>query len=248
MNYINIAILIILGVSYIRYCQEKLTTERWKSDLSKKASLEKYINQKHLFRIYGEYFYKNIYYFKEHYNYQYLLRKIEQDHPIYGDGIEGFGIISDFFKYNLISTDISGNSITLGETFNIISIGYPNFIKFRENIIHNSNIKFASVEGYYSMFGDDATSNVFCVEINENTRMYIGLSIDRDYFFLNELAKRHSTTIEKGEMYLFVELQKSKYPNEFSSTNPELTYPHFDIIRLRKDIPLERYNEFIEPN
>lgn len=243
MSYISIVIIIILGGLYLKYSQDKLTTEKLKLDYQKKASLEKYMNQKHLFQLYGDYLYQNIDFFKEHYTLDTILPKLEQDHPTYGDGIKGNGIMRDFIKHNLISTDILGKKIMLGEVFQIISISYPNFIKFKEDI-NSSNIKFVNIEGgYSSLFGDKITSKIFCFDINENTRMYLGLSTARGYY-LNECAKRHKKTIVEDQMYLFVELRKSKYSNGFNSTNSESTYPHFDIIKLKKDITLSSYHKF----
>ena len=59
-------------------------------------------------------------------------------------------------------------------------------------------------------------------------------------FKLREYEKRHNIKSEDSEMYLFSELQVK--------INSNYTYPHFEIINLRKDFSIKEYRDYFNKN
>jgi hypothetical protein len=235
---ILIVFILICAAIYLIYAwaSDKEADRQSKQNPSNRESLEKFTVRKNLFLIFKDYLYKNIGDFQNTSDFDKIRNKIEQDFPNYGDGIYGMGIISDLSRYGLFYEDYKGK-IQLGDTFQIISIAYENFKEFASEI-YNSGLKMRySAGGYYSEFGDDITSKIFYIEL-DGARFYFGLSSGGSE--LSEYGKRHNVETEDDEMYLFAELRLNK--------NSSYTYPYFDIIRLRKDIPEKEYHDYFSKN
>ena len=231
-------IIIIVGViMYFFFSLQKNEDikHQQKTDILHKESLEKYTIKKNLFLLFKDYLYSNIDEFRNINNIKKIQKKIENDFPNYGVGIRGYGIMSDLDGYDLFYLDLNGK-IILGDTFQIISISYPNFNIFCREI-YNSDLKMRYNEGgYYSDFGDDITKITFQVERNES-RFFLGLSNGGNYS-MKDFEKRHNVKTDKDEMYLFCELQTNK--------NSPFNYPYFDVIKLRKDISVKDYHSYFK--
>jgi hypothetical protein len=236
MGLIILIVAVVLVYYIIGISKDKDAESQRKQDPLNSKSLENYTNKRNLFLLYKVYLYDNIIYFKSISNYNIIKDKIEQDFPRYGDGLYGSGIMRDFSKYDLFDEDYNGK-IQLGKTFQIISIAYENFKEFSKEI-YNSDYKMRySVGGYHSDFGDDITSKIFYIEL-QNAKFYFGLSSGGSK--LRDYEKRHNIKSEDGEMYLFTELQVNK--------NSNYTYPHFEIINLRKDFSIREYHDYFNKN
>jgi hypothetical protein len=231
--------IVVIVVCVVIYYIVGLTTDKEqerqrKQDPLNRESLEKYTIKKNLFLLFNDYLYSNIEEFKSINDFKIIRSKIENDFPNYGEGIYGTGIISDLIRYNLFYKNLK-ERVVLGKTFQIISISYPNYKIFCEEI-YNSEFKMRYSEGgYYSEFGDEITKIVFYVELNES-RLYVGLS-EGDYN-MRYFEKRHNVKTDEDEMYLFCELQVNK--------NPPHNYPYFDLVKLRKDIPVKDYHSYFK--
>lgn len=243
MSLIIIAI-ICLGIYYLyAFITDQETKRQRKDDPQRKESLEFYTTQANLFLQYKNYLYDNIDNFKKIPSRESIRKKIENDFPYYGNGISEWGITSDFFKFKLLhiydkSEDDSSllSETKLGKTFQIISIAYKNYYNFLKDI-YKAGYKIRYCEGgYYSDFGDNITSKIFKIELNTKVILFFGLS-DGGYS-LEEYIKHHNIKTEDDEMYLFSEIRVmdgSKY-----------TYPHFEIIKLRKDLSKDEYYDYFK--
>jgi hypothetical protein len=230
--------ILVVGAIYLLYAwaSDKEAERQQKQNPANVESLEIYTIKKNLFLLFKDYFYSNIKSFKETGDINIIKSRIKEDFPNYGDGIYGIGIISDLSKYRLFYEDYKG-VIKLGNTFQIISVAYPNFKEFAAEI-YNSGYKMSYIEGgYFSDFGDDIRSKIFCIQLH-NARFYYGLSSGGSK--INDYVSRHDAVTEDDEMYLFCEL-KLNTPSPY-------TYPHFDIISLRKDIPTKEYHDHFSKN
>lgn len=237
-------VIIALGLYYLyAFITDKEAERQRKDDPKRKESLEFYTTQTNLFLQYKNYLYDNIDNFKRIPSRESIRKKIENDFPYYGNGISGWGITGDFFKFRLLyiydkSEDDSSwlSETKLGETFQIISIAYKNYYNFLKDI-NKAGYKIWYCEGgYYSDFGDDITSKIFKIELNTKVILFFGLS-DGGYS-LEEYIKHHNIKTEDDEMYLFSEIRVmdgSKY-----------TYPHFEIIKLRKDLSKDEYYDYFK--
>jgi hypothetical protein len=147
------------------------------------------------------------------------------------------GIMHDFGRCTLLYDDYNTGKFKLGHTFQIISIAYNNFILFANEIYHSEYKMMYSAGGYYSQFGDEITSKIFYIELKE-ARFYFGLSSKGIY--LDNYLKRHNINAEDDEMYLFAELRVN--------VNSTFTYPHFNIMTLKRDISIKEYYEYFNKN
>ena len=169
-------IIILIIVCVIIYYIVGITTDKEaerqrKQDPLNRKSLEIFTIKKNLFLIFKGYLYSNINEFKNIGDFEIIWNKIKLDFPNYGNGIRGAGIMSDLTAYGLFGIDYDGK-IQLEETFQIISIAYPNFNSFATEI-YRSDFKMRYSEGgYYLEFGDDITSIIFYVEF-KNAKFYI---------------------------------------------------------------------------
>ena len=232
-----ILIIIVVIIYYIiGITRDNESEKQRKQDPLNRKSLENFTIKRNLFLLYKDYLYENILSFKSISDYEIIKDKIEQDFPKYGGGINGYGIMDDFLDYDLLKVS-SERKTRLGKTFQIISISYVNFKEFSKDIYNSEYQMRYSVGGYFSEFGDDITSKIFYIELR-NARFYFGLSSGgyncRDY------EKRYNLKTEDGEMYLLTELEVN--------TNSNYTYPHFDIINLRKDISIKDYQDYFNKN
>ena len=247
MSLIIIAI-ICLGIYYLYgFITDQETKRQRKNDPKRKASLELYTTQTNLFLQYKNYLYDNIDNFKKIPSRESIRKKIENDFPYYGNGISEWGITGDFFKFKLLciydkSEDDSSllSETKLGETFQIISIAYKNYLNFLKDL-YNSGYRRDSIYklyycegGYYSDFGDDIKSKVFKMKLSTNKHLIIGLSVGG--YILENYVKHHNFVAEKDEMYLFSEIVVNE-----GNTN---SYPHFEIRKLRKDLPKNEYHDY----
>ena len=102
MSLIIIAI-ICLGIYYLYgFITDQETKRQRKNDPKRKESLEFYTTQANLFLQYKNYLYDNIDNFKKIPSRESIRKKIENDFPYYGNGISGWGITGDFFKFRLL--------------------------------------------------------------------------------------------------------------------------------------------------
>lgn len=237
--FLNIVVFILIcAIVYFIYgtATDKEAERREKQNPLNRASLEAYTIKKNLFLQFKKYLYNNIDHFKRVNDKTIIRNKIELDFPNYGEGIDGEGIMFDLSNNDLFKIDYKGK-VKLGKTFQTISIAYSNF-KIFAGEIYNSNYQMGySQGGYSSDFGDKITSRVFYLKLGR-AKMYVGLSSgDRE---ISKFAGKHNFESEADEMYLFTELE--------INVNNSMSYPHFNIINLRKDMSLEDYHSFFKKN
>jgi hypothetical protein len=213
-----------------------------KQDPKNRKSLENYTAKKNLFLQFNNYLYSNIDEFQQIKDFEVIRNRIEKDFPNYGNGIFSDGIVNDFYRAELLKNESyrshqqTYKKLILGKTFQIISISYPNF-KIFSNEIYNSDFAMKYHKGGYSEFGDDFTESIFFVDLN-GSKFFMGLSKGGNS--LSDYEKKHNFKTEEDEMFLIFELQLNK--------NPPHTYPHFNVLKLRKDNSVKEYHTYFNLN
>jgi hypothetical protein len=164
-----------------------------------------------------------------------FIEKLSKDFPNYGSGIFNDGIFNDLLKYELIdywyeNFELDMDKIVLGRTFNIISLNFPNIVKFYKEL---TGPEWINVYQFQRYMGNQPETFVFHQKFKkENTtleftfRFGILTGKEREAF-----ADKYLMVLEPNKKYLTTHLYFNK-----------LLY--FDYINLNDDLDVDEYLEF----